>query len=82
MQAICAAAAIAIVAGLAVAPAVAGERLRAEAVGAVVIGSEAGDATGYTPARHIARELNLRHRRLHNDRYEDGAGDSHRDAGR
>ena len=72
---------IAIVAGLAVTPAGAGERLRDGAMGAVVIDAMAGE-TGYAAGRHGARDLNPRNRRLHHDRYEDGASESHRTAGR
>jgi hypothetical protein len=75
-------AAIAIVAGLAVTPAGAGERLRDGAMGAVVIGSVAAGDTGYTAGRHVARDLNPRNRRLHYDRYEDGASEGHRNASR
>ena len=74
-------AAIAVVAGLAVAPAGAGERLRDGAMGAVVIGTMAGE-TGYTAGRHVARDVNPRNRRLHHDRYEDGTGEGHRNASR
>jgi hypothetical protein len=77
-------AALAIVAGLAVTPAGAGERLRDGAMGAVVIGSVAGagTGTGYTAGRHVAPEVNPRDRRLHHDRFEDGPSDGHRNAGR
>ena len=81
MKVICAAA-MAVIAGLAVTPAGAGERLRDGAMGAVVIGSVAGGDTGYTAGRHVAREVNPRDRRLHDDRYEDGASEGHRNAGR
>ena len=74
-------AAIAIVAGLAVTPAGAGERLRDGAMGAVVIGTVAGE-TGYAAGRRSAPDGNPRNRRLYNDRYEDGASDGHRNAGR
>lgn len=74
-------AAIAIVAALAVTPAGAGERLKDGAIGAVVIGEVAGE-TGYTAGRHVAREFNPPNRRLHDDRYEDGASEGHRNASR
>jgi len=72
-------AAIAIVAGLAVTPAGAGEPLRDGAIGAVVIGAVAGEA-GSTGARHAARHLNHRDRDVRDDRYEDAPSDSHRNA--
>jgi hypothetical protein len=74
-------AAIAIIAGLAVAPAGAGERLGDRAMGAVVIGAVAGE-TGYAAGGNITRDVNPRNRRLYDDRYEDGASDGHRNAGR
>jgi hypothetical protein len=75
-------AAIAIVAGLAVTPAGAGERLGDGATGAVVIGAVAGEA-GYAAGRHIAPDVNPRsNRRLYDDRYDDGASDRHRNAAR
>jgi len=76
--------AIAVVAGLAVTPAGAGERLRDGAMGAVVLDAMAGE-TGYAAGRHVARDLNPRNPRngpLHHDRYEDGASEGHRTAGR
>jgi len=72
---------IAIIAGLAVAPAGAGERLRDGAMGAVVVGAMAVE-TGYAADRHVTRDVNPRNRRLHHDRYEDGASEGHRTAGR
>jgi hypothetical protein len=74
------AAGIALVAGLAVAPAGTSERPGDGAMGDVLIGST-GD-TGYTAGWHIAPDVNPRHRRLHHDRYEDGLSDGHRSAGR
>jgi hypothetical protein len=74
-------AAIAIVAGLAVTPAGAAERLTDGAVGAVVVGAVAGE-TGSTAGRHAARDVDPRNRRLHDDRYEDAPSDGHRNAGR
>jgi hypothetical protein len=75
-------AAIAIVVGLSIAPARAGERLGDGAIGAVVIGAVAAGDTGSTAGRHAAREVNPPDRRLHDNRYEDGPGDGHRNAGR
>jgi hypothetical protein len=72
---------IAVVAGLTVTLAGAGERLRGGATGAVVIGAMAGE-TGYTAGRHVARDVNPRNRRLHYDRYEDGVSEGHRNASR
>jgi hypothetical protein len=69
----------AIVAGLAVTPAGAGERLRDGAMGAVVIGAAAGE-TEYKGGRYVARDVNPRSRRLHDDRYEDAPSDGHRNA--
>jgi hypothetical protein len=74
-------AAIAIVVGLAVTPAGAGERLRDGAMGAVVIDAMAGE-TGYASGRHAARDVDPRNRRLHYDRYEDDVSEGHRNAGR
>jgi len=71
----------AIVAGLAVTPAGAGERLRDGAMGAVVIGALSGEA-GYTAGQYVARDVNPRNRRLHHDRYDDGAPEGHRNASR
>jgi hypothetical protein len=74
-------AAIAVVVGLGVTPAGAGELLRDGAMGAVVIDATAGEA-GYTSGRHVARDVNPRGRRLHRDRYEDDVSEGHRNAGR
>jgi hypothetical protein len=73
-------AAIAIVAGVTVFPIGAEERSRDGAVGAVVIGSVADGDPGYS--RDIARGVNPRDRRFHNDRYQDEPGEGRRNAAR
>jgi hypothetical protein len=83
LKAIFAAAIIA--AGVAITPAGAGERLSDGAMGTVAgapVGSVAGGVIGYTAGPDIARGVSPRHRRLHDDRYDDRTGDGHRNAWR
>ena len=89
MKAIFAAAVVAIVAVVTVTPAGAGERLRDGAMGAVAgalvggpVGLVAGGVIGYTAGPGIARGVNPHNRRIHEDRYNDGADDGHRNASR
>jgi hypothetical protein len=89
MRAIFTAAAVTIIAGVAVTPAGASERLRdgatGAAAGAVVggpVGLVAGGVVGYTAGPKIARHIHPRNRRVHEDDYRDGAAEGHRSANR
>ena len=87
VKAIFATAIATMIAGVAITAADAGERLRDGAMGAVAgavvsgpVGS-AGGVIGYTAGPDIARGVNPRNRRIHEDRYDnDGARDGHRSA--
>lgn len=86
MKAIFTAAVVAIIAGVAVTPAGARERLGDGAMdtvaGTVVGGSVGLAAGGYTAGPEIARRVSPRNRRIHEDRYHDGDGDGRRSASR